>query len=532
MESMHETHVWACLELRVEAAHAYNNPYRDVTLHAEFRGPDNQLLLVPGFWDGDNVWKIRFAPITTGTWTWRTRCSALDDHGLHDRSGMIVAAPWSPAEIDQNPNRRGFVQVHLSGRFFTYADGTPFLWLGDTLWAGHRIGCNGSDLAVYLQDRQRKGFTVIQILAAQVSGEEGAERNNSYFDPAPGDFVNEGGAAYTHRYDRINPRYFQYLDTRLQMMLDAGLVPCLFGVWGKDLGRMGVANLAEYWRYLIARYAAYNVLWSVAGEYFFTPDEQGWRKVGQMIDATDPYAHPTSLHSTAPHSGSRHYQRDHWYDFNLIQVGHAYGLRHFVETLPLSDYRMEPTKPSIMSESWYEHHATTLGEGDQRFDDRDIRFVSYVPLLQGCVGQTYGAHGIWSWAGERDAHSDTFNHPFHWRDDLDLPGSAQMRHLRSLMDQIKWWALEPHPEIVSATAPINVYCGAVPGREYVVYATGGDGLVMVFLPPGDYWGRWFDPRTGAWRDAEGVGQWYGSFWRWTARPPDDQDWILVVRVVE
>ncbi len=59
----------------------------------------------------------------------------------------------------------------------------------------------------------------------------------------------------------------------------------------------------------------------------------------------------------------------------------------------------------------------------------------------------------------------------------------------------------------------------------------GDGLVMVFLPPGDYRGRWFDPRTGAWHDAEGVGAWYGSFCRWTARPPDDQDWVLVVKVV-
>ncbi len=542
-EQSAQTHIWECTELSLQAQQAYANPFRDVELTAEFLSSTGERIVVPGFWDGGNVWKIRFAPTTPGTWTWRTVSSTLMDSGLHGVQGTIVAAPWSASDLEENPNRRGFVRVHSSGRYFEYADGTPFYWLGDTLWSGHWSGCDvHTDFPLYLQDRKTKGFTVIQFGAARPVGTVGEKPLGSYWETiasgGTSDFINEGGAAYTSFYDRINPAYFQHLDIKIRMMLDQGFVPCLLGAWGWDLAKTGAEHMAEFWRYLVARYAAYQVMWCLAGEYFFTADVEGWRRVGQAVHRYDPYAHPTSAHSIAPHSGSRHYQADDWYDFNLIQVGHAYSLRQFMKTLPYIDYHLQPTKPSIMSESWYENHATTLGEGERRFDDRDIRFVTYVPLLQGCIGQAYGAHGIWPWASEQDAKGTRFNTPSSWKHDLVLPGSAQMRHLRDLMSEVHWWRLAPHPELVSAPGPTDVYCAAEPGREYLVYVEGEQERVVLFLQPdkdaieeGTYEGRWFNPRTGEWQAAEGQRNWFGNFVRWSASVPTREDWVLLLRRV-
>lgn len=534
------THVWECAELTFFAARTYANPFREIELQAEFRGPDDSVLVIPGFWDGEQCWKVRFAPTLAGRWSWRTRCSTPTDTGLHDQSGHLEALAWSRSEIAANSNRRGFVRVHESGRHFVFADGTPFYWLGDTLWGGfHRDCAADTDFPLYLRDRQEKGFTVIQILVGRPVAENGTA---SYWEGgAAGDprgMSNEGGQPYTRRYDLINPAYFQYFDHKMHLMLDAGFVPCLLGAWGQDLQKTGVVPLQEYWRYVVARYAAYNVLWCIAGEYYYTPDEEAWRSIGQVVHQLDPYQHPTSAHAIAPHSGSTHYQNDDWYDFNLIQVGHVKTFRKLLETLPLHDYQLKPVKPAIMSESWYENHESTFKEASTRFDDRDIRYATYVPLLSGCIGQSYGAHGIWPWINPQDAAGSRYNTPATWERDLHLPGSAQMKHLRTLMQEVNWWELEPHPEVVSST-DAAVYCAAIPDREYLVYLPHGATRVMLCLPctgssqcSADYQARWFNPRTGEWLvvDEQTLESVRWPLWfLWWAPSPDDQDWVLLLK---
>lgn len=534
------THLWESIELAFFANRTYANPFRDVELFAEFSGPDGSTLRVPGFWDGENCWKVRFAPTAAGNWNWHTFCSVAEDTGLHGQSGAVSATLWAQSEIEANVTRRGFVRVDESGRYFVFADGTPFYWLGDTLWSGFSKYCAvETDFPLYLRDRQEKGFTLVQILVGRPIAENGEE---SYWEGGAADnqrgMCNEGGAPYTRRYDLINPAYFQHFDRKLRLMLEAGLIPCLFGAWGQDLQQTGVAHMQEYWRYIVARYAAYNVLWCISGEYYYTPDEESWRQIGQVVHEYDPYQHPTSAHAIAPHSGSTHYQSDDWYDFNLMQVGHVETFRKLFETLPITDYQARPIKPAIMSESWYENHESTFKEASARFNDRDIRYATYVSLLQGCIGQTYGAHGVWSWASERDASGIHYNTPAPWKHDLHLPGSAQMKHLRTLMDEVSWWQLEPHPEWVSST-DASAYCAAVSDCEYLVYVPSGATRVMLCLPctgasqsASDYHARWFNPRTGAWltvdeQTLESV-RWPLWFLWWTPTP-DDQDWVLLLK---
>jgi hypothetical protein len=78
---------------------------------------------------------------------------------------LAICAPSAPA--DAAPPR---LKVSENRRFLVYEDGRPFFYLGDTAWElFHRL--NREEAERYLQDRTRKGFTVIQAVAlAELDG--------------------------------------------------------------------------------------------------------------------------------------------------------------------------------------------------------------------------------------------------------------------------------------------------------------------------------------------------------------------------
>jgi hypothetical protein len=59
-------------EWAFESATPYDNPFGDVALEATFTGPSGQLYTVPGFYDGDHTWRVRFRPNEVGEWTYMT----------------------------------------------------------------------------------------------------------------------------------------------------------------------------------------------------------------------------------------------------------------------------------------------------------------------------------------------------------------------------------------------------------------------------------------------------------------------------
>ena len=49
-----------------------------VNFTASITGPDNIQMTLPGFYDGNNVWKIRFSPTKEGKWTITTHSDQPD----------------------------------------------------------------------------------------------------------------------------------------------------------------------------------------------------------------------------------------------------------------------------------------------------------------------------------------------------------------------------------------------------------------------------------------------------------------------
>src|SRR5205823_12980537 len=173
---------------------------------------------------------------------------------------------------DNALDRHGPLRVAADKKHFEHADGTPFFWLADTWWMGFTNRLHWPDeFRTLTADRVDKGFTVVQIVAALYP-------DMPAFDPRG---ANEAGFPWETDYRRINPGYFDQADLRLGALVEAGLVPCIVGCWGYFVRWMGVERLQQHWRYLIARYGAYPVVWCLAGEatmpYYLATDPAGDR---------------------------------------------------------------------------------------------------------------------------------------------------------------------------------------------------------------------------------------------------------------
>ena len=64
-------HVWGKVEIVLSADHSYENPYADIEIWVDLKGPrfDRRCY---GFWDGGSTFRVRVLATTPGQWTWRS----------------------------------------------------------------------------------------------------------------------------------------------------------------------------------------------------------------------------------------------------------------------------------------------------------------------------------------------------------------------------------------------------------------------------------------------------------------------------
>src|SRR5262245_45593982 len=145
-------------ELTLTSTKTYPNPFLDVTVTVEYTTAGAPHLQGYGFWDGEATFKLRQAFPAPGTWHYKTTATDSTNSGLHIREGDVQVLPY------RGPNplyRHGLLQVSADHRSLVHADGTPFLWLGDTLW-GATVWLTEAGFHEAVADRRAKHFTVLQ----------------------------------------------------------------------------------------------------------------------------------------------------------------------------------------------------------------------------------------------------------------------------------------------------------------------------------------------------------------------------------
>jgi Protein of unknown function (DUF4038)/Domain of unknown function (DUF5060) len=483
------------LEWAFVSTKQYRDPFNEVQLDVIVTDPQGKEQRIPAFWAGEQTWKVRYGSHTPGRYRYRSICSDSTNSSLHGKTGTLNFSPYTGS----NPLfQHGALRVSSNKRYLEHEDGAPFFWLGDTWWFGL---CKRfrwpEDFQTLTQDRVRKGFTVVQITSGL--NPEASGGGAPPFDPRS---MNEAGYAWEDNYARINPRYFDLADQRLQYLVENGLMPCIVGGWGYHLPAMGLEKMKQHWKYMISRWGALPVVWCLAGELTMpywpprTNDEletlskkgmtigdrrkqdsvlqrHGWTEVAQHIRQIDPYHRLLTLHPQAMQPCREQIDDDTLLDFELLQTTHDdwWAMPASTELL-IKELARTPRMPVLIGEVVY--------EGLQQHNRQEVvRFAFWASMLSGEAGHTYGAGGIFEMESRNEPYGPTPDGDWHsygdepWDVAAQFPGAQQVAWGKQLLSQFEWWRLEPHPEWVEPRWTkehyLWAYAAAIPGELVIVY---------------------------------------------------------------
>jgi len=570
-----EVHVWEAQEITLQAARDYANPYADVTCWIELEGPGFSKR-VYGFWDGGRTFKVRFVATVPGDWRWRTVSNQPSDVGLNGGTGALRAVAWNEAEKLSNPNRHGFIRATLNGHALQHADGTPFFLVGDTWlaastwrlpWRGVRAAADyepgpGISFEEAVAWRKRQGFNSVSFIAAfpnWAADQHGATYKNAdgvYLRNAwekfghwsPGAAVTTADGATTtakdmhdedgHRpfevfadrdglanFDRINPAYFRSLDRKLRHLADEGFVPFLEPV-RRDHGPSWKAyfdfnvSYGRFAQYLIARYGAYNVVFSgihldwIPKDYSLTAPEWNaaltlqWKTYGPP-----PFGQPvTALIDSSTYQRFGHGDACPW--LTMHAVGNN-PRNHAIYASLEEIFRLTPAYPAANLEPYYAgwNHEINRpgGETPAPGSERDAYFARaqmYGSVLSG--GLAGHVHGTGAYDVTTTGEPEGWR-PYIW-EALRFPSGGQLRLLRDfvLSEGARYQELAPASDAIAPRVAPDSKADGLDGWSFLMRTSAADFALMYFehgarqtriggfVAGATYRWWWFNPRTGGW----------------------------------
>jgi len=552
-------HVWEKQEVTLASERSYANPYTDVVVWLDLKGPGFDKR-VYGFWDGGNTYRVRILATQPGTWTWQSG-SSVGDPGLTGRRGSFDAAAWTDAEKQENPLRRGMIRPTPNGHALEFPDGTPYLAIGDTWYAAgtnrfpwrddpaeRPIGPSAG-FKDYVRLRKAQGYNWVNIIAAfpnwhtdgrpwhlMMNDAQGTTVRSAWLEFGTGsakNMDNEGGKPFLFPgkvpgfedvfpdMDRINPDYFRYIDRKIDYLNANGFVPFIEAS-RRDSGLCWhryypwPESYSRYVQYIWSRYQANITVLSPVHldiiDETVSPDDYtaAIRQVERRF-GLPPFG--TLLSANANPSTLENWGEDSW--VTLHQTG---NMREHDNYWYLTEiYNLKRPVPGLNGEPYYAGYKDNRGSGAANYklgadggtarDGELVRSSMYGSFLSGgLAGHVYGAEGIWGADIEPTAPTKMWD-AFLWR------SGADMHHLRTFAFSIgkRYQELVPLADLVSPNKSHTTlgydgwaYCARTPDKEvFLAYFEVGcpRGQIRGARLNSAYRAQWFNPREGTWTDA-------------------------------
>ena len=487
---------WEVFEVKLKSSALFENPYLNLLspgkpayVTANFTGTSGECsgkaITVSGFWDGNDDWMIRFTPPLAGTWKYETISA---DRKMNGKKGQLIVSSWTEDEKKENATRRGFIIVNNNserkGRYFTYSDGTPCLWIADTWWDWTNRKIKFESFVELVDTRSEQGYNIGQLFFAG----NGWGRESSLLDTT---------------FKIPDTEQIRKVEKMIAYANSKGMTIWIHPWWSREELNMtvGEENMTRWWRYVIHRLHAYNVIWVLAGEYNMNNYAgfplEFWNRLGETVKAEDPYKRIVGAHPTPPMwkggaeapqwSTAEAVHDQTWLDYNQSQTGHARWCNELTPDIIIKSYKMTPVKPVVLTEPWYE-----FIEGIPTA--MDIRFGAWSALMSGAAGHSYGGGHVWrAHLPERPTRGNPWQLDTSFSTNTMLyPGAVSVGFMGKYLNNIEWWKLEPHPELVLDNP--SKYCLAEPGKEYLFYLRYG-GSVKIDLsqfPEKSFSFKWTD----------------------------------------
>jgi hypothetical protein len=475
---------------------------------------------IPGFYNDDNEFVLRFSPTMAGKWSYVTYSSLPALSGL---KGNVEAV------ADSNPLVHGGVVIDTQNpQKFVYQDGTSCFALAfelDWLFALDYGNVSGIPRTTkIIDDVKANGFNqvVMNVYAYDVNWKVSADvpAEYSFKKPSYTPFL---GTNENPAFSALNIDFFKHFDRVINHLHQQGIVAhVMIYVWNKNVNwpKMYSVDDNRYFDYIIRRYQAYsNIIWDVSKEAldYGRCDIPYINERIERIRRIDAYKRLVTVHDYE--YCSREPDR---VDFISIQ-----NWRSDLYSLSLEAYLKHTDKPVMNIEhGGYEEGPYLSFQGN---------YVS----PEACLVRNYecifaGLYSCYYW--QNTSWNIVIYDPLDSRHNFKKPRFDYYKNLQELFTRYDFNTLSPYKPKLTTNSRLGNDNLASSGYPL----TNGKDLYLYFIPAENYQvnvvvpepeGKklevtWFNPFTGEFRDA-GLTNW--QVWKGFIAPWPDTPAVLILK---
>jgi hypothetical protein len=480
---------WQRHKISIENTTYSGNPF-ELEVSATFTHEESgDTITMPGYYAGNDTWKVEFMSTEDGTWNYETESTDSDLDGV---TGSVEHTEGAKVGIlGADPD---------AGRKWQFSDGTYALPIALRVEFFSEPGSDSlfTDAAEFMQDNE------LLLMETRLTEEYGQYEGGRYDFIFDGDWKN-------HEFDQ---QIWDRFEKRLEILADHGLGAHIM-LYSDDAAEPGWGAKSDtealLLRYLVARTAAFPIVIYNTGidiAEYRNQTEINW--IGEQVRDNDPYGHPVSSRRGG---GSGTYAMS---DRTFDSLGHRTA-----EINVIIDAFEDASVPASMDDAWGENRGSHASK-DHRA--ADIRRAAWKCVVAGGVGMLIRGGG--------DGGSVT---GFYHLDkiDSDMESEQWLKHVNPFIRTElgdTFGAMVPDTSLVSGG-----YALADSGRNKIVYflmgeddrydsGTGGDITLKLSEVSHDFDAEWFDTRKGTTSSAGTV---LGGASR-TLTPPSKDDWVLLL----
>lgn len=537
--------LYRVFETEVTNANDYDNRFMDVELRVEYTAPSGKQWDFWGFFDGDGkgggdkstgkVWKLRFMPDETGTWTYAWHWS----DGTEGGKGRFEVTPENAG--------KGIIKAYAENPYWFAYNGTEPVWLKSYYETGHGSIAQDFDWVTenVFQPLVDHGYNHLQVnwlMSLCCYGQyyhDGPEPSTLELD------LYEGGKVTS----TMNLEVWRLMERRMAWLNDRDVGVHMF------LGFDGSRNEGPRWedlddagkefyvKYAVARLgpfanlAGWNFVWEVEGDR-----ESHELGLARLLAEYDIFDHLRTYEDEMPRE--HHYDKD-VYTFAAVEnheivapdkTFERYNYWRTAWTHYIAGLLGYAGKPVYMSEGnalwrryWHERAGATQD---------DLRQSAWATVMAGAS---------FNWNGHQSEYELQAGGPegLPFSDENDFHRSERYVEIltRVMNDEVEFHKLTPQSNQLTQHDPFRVFALVETSRQYLVFTMEGEPFSL-FLGEGDYTDNiWIDTTTGDQRPAPDVtgrgaleitekgnnsrGTWPPSI---SFQPPDaETDWVLLLR---
>lgn len=463
---------WQPYDFEFKSTTEPSNPFT-VNFSADITGPNGIKLNLPGFYNGNKIWKLRFSPTKEGTWTITTRS---DESSLNNQRTKLLCIK------NKNPKMHGGLLVDPKNKqHFIYEDGThwfPNGYEANWLWALDESDNTLPTLNPFLDKlvNYRFNFVLINAYCYDTRWRAGKTEAEDYGPPSTYPW---GGNNKAPDFTRYNLAYWQHYDAVIEALYKHGIVAHIyFKVYNKEVNWMKNSTPDDdmYFKWIIARYAAYpNMIWDLAKEANYEKSVEYKLDRLKFIRSTDPYKRMLTVHTDIATYDKGVYN-------NVIDFRSHQEQSNHLHATTLKQLAQNPW-PVFNVESGYEYGPK--GRTDKTYNRVDspeetVKFIWEVQMAGG-YNAYYYTYTAWDVMRTKETP----------------PGYAYLKNFADFFTKTKYWLLKPADTLVSTG-----YCLANTGKEYVIYQDKAIPFTLTLKGISKpLKAKWYQPLTGKYIDA-------------------------------